>query len=206
MAERPTDLDSLTKSILWKRKDVAEIYRKYAHEASRMTFLAQGIRNNFLEYVERDYEWKDLVDQKKKLLDAWDKPHSEKLGELILENRQEINDFMLDYFTKNDKRRWTALVGIVKPMLGYRPLTNSGYIHSFDGFDDLAIRFSGYLKKWHTAESQGDSKTLFEKDLDFSRSLSKKMESILLENTLNCKGIRAPETDEDDDDDDVFLN
>lgn len=116
---------------------------------------------------------------------------------LILENRQEINTLILNDLAENDEERWEALVKSVRPVLKYEPLTTSGSVDSFDGFDDLVVYVAGYAKERHAADFWKSAEVLFERDLDFSRALNRKMDLMLLENALNREGIRIAKADDD---------
>lgn len=179
MAKHSADLRSLRKSIRWSRNDIAEHRLKYVYKASEVLVQAQKIMDDFMECMKDSPAWKCLTDQRKE-------------GSA---DRQDINDFMLDYLTENDSERWEALIKSVEPVLGYWPLRNNGNTDSFDGFDDLVACIMEYAKERRIEGFWGSSMILFEMDLDFSRSLSRKMDLLLSRNRLSRGEARTPETD-----------
>lgn len=198
MAERLTDLDGLRDVIKWRYKDNIEIYYNYASEALKVCSLAQEMRKDLLRCMKEDSRWESFVRLKKELHDSQDRFSREGFIRLVFHTKQEINALMLNYFAESDKERWQILIKSVRPVLKYKPLTSSGYTASFDGFDDLVLYFMEYVKERHAIDFRKGHEMLFERDLDFSRSLNRKMDLILLENVLNREGIRIAKVGKDD--------
>lgn len=194
IAERSLDLDSLRESIEWNHNDTVELHCEYVSKSLEVSAQALKIRKDLLEHMEEDPGWKFLMDQKKEIL-----ANSPDQGfiRLISENRREINALMLTHLTECDKERWKILIESVGPVLKYGPLTNDRDGNYFDGFDDLVIYIVKYVKERRIADFWKNRGVLFEKDLDFSRSLNEKMESVLSKNVLTRKGIRIPEAGDD---------
>lgn len=175
MAGRLTDLGSLKSSIAWREGEIAELYGRYDDGASKVWAQAREIREV--------PEWKSLVAQKERLIGSRDRLSGELFIELISKSRREINAFVLNHVGEDGK--WKELVKSVGRILECGALANGGDGDYFDGFDDLVVYFMSY---GHGRESQWSCETLFEKDLEFSRGLAKRMKLMLLENGLNRVG------------------
>lgn len=189
-----SDLKSLRKSIEWDQNGIAEHYHGYIDRALEVSILAQAMKKDFLKRRGESPRWRSLVDRREEILA---KSSGRRFMKLILENRQEINTLILNDLAENDEERWEALVKSVRPVLKYEPLTTSGSVDSFDGFDDLVVYVAGYAKERHAADFWKSAEVLFERDLDFSRALNRKMDLMLLENALNREGIRIAKADDD---------
>lgn len=191
MAERSTGFKSLRDAMEWSH-DAVELYSRYVGEALKVRALAREIRKDLLRYMKTNSRWRRLMDLKKNHLDNQSRFSREQFIGIASYNRQKINVLMLNYLTEYDKERWESLVRNVGPILKYEPslLERPGLICSLDGLDCLLSHVMAYFKKRYAAEFQGDREVLFKEDLNFSRSLNKRMDLMLLENASNSGEIR----------------